>query len=120
MNNSFFEIEQANLSGQDAVPETVIERMKEREGQLLRILEAIAEVRDSKGWSTLTVEVFGSLVQSLERKLMGEAKEGSPDTQKLSRLAGQLEWAERYADLDKLEGVFRQELSNIRLKYGKS
>lgn len=85
-----------------------------REGQLVKIIEAIQSVEKTEAWSTLKTEVFDSVVNVLEREIKDEAKKESPDTLKLNRLAGQLKWAEKYADLSKLETVFRQELNGLR------
>lgn len=90
--------------------------LKEREAELIAILEAIRVIQGSNEWSTLKIKVFDSLTTNLEKDLGSEAKKESPDTNKLNRLAGQLKWAERYSDLTKLEQAFRTELTHIRLK----
>ncbi len=118
MNNSFLAIESVSLSVDE--PLDLTETLKEQEGKLLRIIEALQTVQDSKGWSTLKADVFDGLVESLNRAITSEARKENPDTLKLNRLAGQLKWAEQYADLGKLEQMFRQDLANIRRKYGKT
>lgn len=120
MNNSYFAIE-ANLQAGQAQNESFVpkEVLAEREGTLLTIIEAIQQVKKTKGWAVLGDMVFDSLAENLEKELQKEAKKQTPDTLVLNRLAGQLLWAEKYADLDKLETAYRNELTNLR-RYGKN
>lgn len=105
------------------VPEEKVDttpKFKEREQYLVRVIEALRGVRQSKDWSTLKTELFDGLVASLEKQLKNEARQETIDVSSLARIAGQLKWAERYADLEKLEQTFMVELKNIRLNlYGK-
>lgn len=115
MNNSKFAI--------DSIPQEVDRKplLREREQHLVNIIEALERVAKSRDWSSLKIEVFDSLVTTLERELREEAKKDSPDALKLNRLAGQLKWAEKYADLNKLAVAFRVELNGIKIMlHGKS
>ena len=96
--------------------------LKEREAQLTMLIEAIGVIRNSQEWSTLKRLVFDGKVASLQKALLTEARKESPNTLELARLSGELKWAERFADLTKLEAMWRAELTNIRqqLKYGSS
>ena len=117
MNNSRLAIENVSLS-EDSEDRKPI--LQEKEGEQITIINAIEEVRSSDSWSTLKVKIFDGLVETLNRGIQEEARKETPDTLKLNRLAGQLKWAEKYADLDKLAQVFRLELTNIRKQlYGK-
>ncbi len=109
MNNSFLSIEPEPI-------EDVSPRLREEEGRTLRIVEAIQQVNKSEAWRTLKEELFDSLVNVLERELKTEARKEEADVRKLSRISGNLEWAEKYADLSKLENRYMQQLTNIRLK----
>lgn len=123
MNNSYFSIEQANGQLANAYqgnePLVSEEFVAEREGALLTIIEAIQQVKQTKGWAVLGDMVFDSLAENLEKELQKEAKKQTPDLLVLTRLSGQILWAEKYADLDKLETAYRNELTNLR-RYGKS
>lgn len=119
MNNSNLGLETETLSEQE------VDRapwLRERESELVRVIEAILAIEDTKEWSTLKNYVFDGVVEKLERDLLSEAKKEDPDKQKLASLNGQFVWAKKYADLKGLADVFRKELTNIRnqLKsYGK-
>lgn len=91
-----------------------LERHIAEEARVVRIIEAIQGVQDSKEWSTLKTEVFDSLVNVLEKDLKTEAKKEDPDPKKLNRLSGELKWAEKYSDLTKLEISYRTQLQGIR------
>ena len=87
--------------------------LRERQATILRIIEAIQEIEKTKAWSTLKTEIFHGLDKLLDNELRAEAKKEQPDPSRLNRLAGQLHWAERYADLSKLEERYRTELKQI-------
>lgn len=119
MNNSKLVIDSIDLSVEEKPDTTEFLREKERKDS--RIIEALQEVQKTKGWSSLKEEIFDPLVATLERELAAEGKKEKPDTLKLNRIAGQLKWAEKYADLSKLESVFRVELTNVKkMLYGKN
>lgn len=111
-NNSKLAIDSMALSEDKPVDTKPL--LRQREGTLLKIIEAIQGLAKTIEWSTLKTELFDNLVNVLERDIKDEAKKESPDTMKLNRLAGQLKWAEKYSNLQKLESVFRQELTGIR------
>lgn len=112
MNNSKLAIESITLAEEKKVD--VAPQLRKREEQILKIIEALRGVTQTPEWSTLKAEIFDNLVNVIEKDLKDEAKKEDPNPNKLNRLAGQLKWAERYADLSKLETTYRVELSGIR------
>lgn len=110
MNNSSISIDRI-----EPEPEKeLLPRLRAEESRLTLIIEAIQEVQKSKAWSTLKTEVFESLVNVLEKDLKNEARKEDPSLLKLTRVAGELKWAEKYSDLSKLEQLYRVQLQNIR------
>lgn len=97
-------------------PEDLKPKLQAEEARLVRIIEALQGIAQTKEWSTLKTEVFDNLVNVLEKDLKYEAKKESPEPTKLNRLAGELKWAEKYSDLLKLENIYRVQLQNIRLR----
>jgi len=89
-------------------------QLREREAKLIRILTAVEVLKHSEAWSTLTTELFADLATSKRRDLLKEAKKPDPNTNMLNRISGELFWAERYSDLNKLENEFRFELQSIK------
>lgn len=109
MNNSQVSIELHPEPSQDLTP-----RYRAEEARLLRIVEAIQGIQQTKEWSSLKTEVFDNLVNVLEKELRTEAKKDEPSTLKLTRLSGELKWAERFSDLSKLENSYWAQLQNVR------
>lgn len=116
MNNSQVFVDLSSKSNEDNAP-----KLRSEEARLLRIVEALQVVNDSKEWSSLKTEVFDNLVNVLERDLRTEAEKPDPNPNKLNRIMGKLEWANRYSDLRKFENEKRSELQNVRLQlHGKT
>lgn len=114
-------LSQVNVKLEEEEPSDKVPQLRKEEARLLRIIEAVETIEASKEWGSLKTEVFDGLVTSLEKDLNYEAKKEIPDSLKLNRLAGRLEWASKYADLSKLGGTYRVQLQRIRLQlYGKT
>lgn len=112
MNNAYITSDQFSLEDNyDPTPS-----LRAEESRLVRLLEAIDDLQQSVSWSTLQELLFKTLPESLEKELKEEARKDAPDPQKLNRLAGQLEWAERYADLAKLRERYRMQLQAIKTR----
>ena len=105
---------QADLTNEPR--EDLSPKYRAEEARLLKIIEALQGVEQSKEWSTLKTEVFDTLVNSLEKDLRTEARKETPDPNKLNRLTGELIWAERYSDLGKLGNRYREQLQAVRIK----
>ncbi len=95
------------------------EQLEEREAKLVRIIGALEKVQESAEWSSLKQEIFDGKVENLRNLVLTEAKKEKPDTERLNRLTGQLEWAEKFSDLGKLAEQYRKELLMIRNRYGR-
>lgn len=107
----------------DSVPQEVDRKpwLHQREGELVKIIEAIGGVASSAEWSSLKTLVFQEVVEKLKKELFTEARKDTPDVLAMARINGQYTWAKKYADLDKLADSFRLELTNIRKQlYGKT
>lgn len=111
----------------DSVPLTLEGKPNNREflqgeeARVIRILKALDGVKNSQEWSSLKTDVFDELPKQLRKDLLLEARKDQPDTNKLNRLSGKLEWAEKFADLTRLENKYRVELQGIRMQlHGKS
>lgn len=101
------------------MPEDVAEKLRKEETRVINILEAIQSIKQTREWSSLKELLFDGLVQTLLKELRVEARRDDPDPKKLNRISGELKWAERYSNLDKLEESYRVELQRIRISYGK-
>lgn len=115
MNNSKIVLDANSLGLEEKA--TNIEALRERETQLVRIIEALEGISHSTEWSTLKTLIFDSLVDSLERQVKYESERKNLDDSEIYRLQGKLSWARKYASLSKLSDEYRLELSNIRKLY---
>jgi len=89
-------------------------KLRGMESRLVDIIESLKFIIDTKEWQTLKDEIFDGVLESLEKRLMVEAKKAEKDIGKMDSLNGQIVWAKKYSDLDKLVTVYRQELVNVR------
>lgn len=112
MNNSRIAIEYLGDEAEVDLKPT----LRAKEAELVRIIEALSTIAGSDEWRSLTELLFTGVVEKLERDLLSEAKKDIPNQLQLARLNGQLVWAKKYADLNKLADVFRGEITNIREK----
>lgn len=90
--------------------------IKERETTLVRLVETLRRVAASEDWSSLKKMLWDDVVETLERQQKSEAEKTPADPVKLAQITGQLVWARKYSDLDKLASVFMTELQGIRSK----
>ena len=88
--------------------------LAQRQGELVRIVEALRRVADSEDWDVLKELVFDGVLETLERQLKNEAQKAEVVTPELYRLQGQLVWARKYADLDKLAEFFKIQIEGIK------
>lgn len=111
MNNSSVRIPEESPFNEEVI--------QEREATLVRIITALEAVANSPEWSTLKTEIFDGLAESTKRVLLVEARGLNPDQNRLGRISGQLEWAERYANLSKLAAEYRAQLLMLKKNNGR-
>jgi len=114
MNNS-----KIALDNQDVLTEKTYDKkpiLRQKEGELVTIIEAIMRIESTNDWQILRNHIFDGLVEGLEGRLRGEAGKNELNQPEVYRLQGQLLLARKYADLKKLAEVFRSELSNVKFQ----
>lgn len=112
MNN--FKIALDSSSEDRKVDETP--RLREKEVEIIKIVEALATVSGSDEWQKLKNLVFDGVVETLERKIAQEASKKPLNESEIYSLNGQLVWAKKFSNLESLMEVYRTELTNIRNK----
>ena len=111
MNNS-----RVVLDNQSEEPSDRAGILNQQKGQLAKIVEAIRRVESSEDWQSLKELVFDSVIETLERQLKAEAQKPEVVTPELYRLQGQLVWARKYADLEKLAEFFVRQIEGIKVQ----
>ena len=102
------------MNNSQIIKEEVLTPTEEREAFLIRIIETIQSVADSREWKLLVKEIFADVTASLERRLVAETKKPKIDEAEIYRLQGQLGWARKYSNLMDLQQAFKVELLNIK------
>ncbi len=90
------------------------QKLRDRQADLILVIEAIDEVLKSKAWQTLKELVLDGLVSRVERLLLSESKGVEVNTANIYRLQGELNWAKRYGDLKSYAEMLKQELQGIK------
>ena len=108
MNNSIA-IEEEKVTMTEPIP-----WLRAREGELVKIIEAIGSLSNTREWSTLKSYVFDGVLESLQKRMATEASKMPLDEKEIYKLQGQIAWAKKYSDLESLANAFRLELTNVR------
>lgn len=102
MNNSF-------IPGEE--PEKDYTPLRERDSEMLRVLESLTAVENSNEWSTLRELAFDKRLESLEKSLILESKKDEVNLPEVYRLQGRISEARR---LTKLSETYKLERVNIK------
>ena len=94
--------------------------LRQREGELVKIIEAIGKIAETDEWNVLKTHIFAPLEETLEKRLVTEANKLEISDAELHRLQGQLIWAKKYADFKKLAEFFKLELVNVHKQLNKN
>ncbi len=112
MNNS-----KIALDNQEVFTEKTFDKkpiLRQREGELVKLIETIMRIESSEDWQILRNHIFDGLVESIEGRIRNESGKGELNQPEIYRLQGQLLLARKYADFKKLADVYRSELSNVK------
>ena len=91
--------------------------LRKQEQELLEVIEAIESIKSSNYWKVLEKKVWTPSLDTLQRQLNKEK-----EVNQIFQLQGQIKWAEKVADLDKMSKMMRntlQGLKNSLKNYGK-
>lgn len=91
-------------------------KLRERQGELTRLLEAISNLSSSREWNVIKELVFDESAASIERQMLSECLAQKIDTDKLYKLQGKLEIAKRHSDTDRLADTLKNQLQDIKNK----
>lgn len=93
-----------------------MDKLAERQAELIKIIEAISGLLKNEDWLLFEGMVCKGLTERLERQLLSEAKNPTPNLENMYRLQGQLTWANRYSDLKGYAHTLVKELEGIKQK----
>lgn len=87
---------------------------RERESELIKIIEALNRVAESPEWQLLNDKIFGGVVDSLKREREVQVEKQPLNGPLIHNLNGQIKWAKKYLDLSSFANIYKQELINVR------
>lgn len=91
-------------------------RLRQREGELVTLIEVMNRIEDNSDWLKLKSILLDSVCESIERKIRIESLKIPLDIPRIYQLQGELSWARKYSDLSKLVEDYRRELQHVRQK----
>lgn len=90
--------------------------LRERQTELINIIEAFDKLEQSKEWQTIKDLIFNKSLSAIERQIQNEALAPEIDTNKLYKLQGEWVWSKQYADTNRFISTLRKQLEDIKLK----
>jgi len=111
MNNSKLTMEQATLGNGSEVDRTP--ELEKHRASLTKIIEALNNVAQSRDWHVLKKELFDGLESAIERTLRQEVERKELNPTEIHRLQGQLIWARKYSNFEKLADFFKKQLQGV-------
>lgn len=114
MNNSFLAMESVSLEMEQPLDNTELFRNKETE--LIQIIEAIEKIAESREWAILKEKLFDGVVAGLLRQRDTEVEKKPLNGPLIYSINGQLAWAKKYSDFASLSNIYKVELQNVRTK----
>lgn len=105
-------MENISLELEEPVDNTVL--LREKETQLVKIIQALEEIEKNDTWQYLKETIFDGIVESLKKRRDLEVEKKPLNGPLIHSINGQLEWAKKYSNLTSLASIYRLELSNVR------
>lgn len=90
--------------------------MREKQAELVKVIEAFAKLENSEEWGTLKELVFNNTVTSIERQILNKALASQIDVNELYKLQGEWVWAKQYADVSRFTENLKKQIENIKNK----
>lgn len=110
MNNSMIPNEMLEMD--EPVDNTV--HFRQKEAELIKILEAINGLSANPDWLLLKEKIFDGVVDGLKKQRDIEVEKQPLNGPKIHSINGQLTWAKKYSNIADLAHIYKLELANIR------
>ena len=83
--------------------------LRQQEQELLEVIEAIESIKSSNYWKLLEKKLWIPSLVNLQRQINKEK-----DVNQIFQLQGQIKWAEKVTDLNKMSIMMRNTLQGLR------
>jgi len=104
------------LTVETKVSEEVKTQLREKQNELISIIEALTRLDTNPDWQTLKELVFDRALDSIERQIRNEALNQTIDTSKIYKLQGEWAWAKQNVDSDRFISTLKIQLEDIKQK----
>ncbi len=98
------------------INEDMAVKLREEQTRLIKLIEALAVLKESKEWNVLKELVFDKTITSIERQLLQTTLAPKIDTDKLYKLQGEWVWAKQYSDTDRFIDTLKKQLEALNKK----
>lgn len=98
------------------VTEEVKTQLREKQNELISIIEALTRLDTNPDWQTLKELVFDRALDSIERQIRNEALNQTIDTSKIYKLQGEWVWAKQNVDSNRFISTLKIQLEDIKNK----
>lgn len=90
--------------------------LREKEVELVKILEALDALSKNKDFKTLQELLFSKSQDAVERQIKNESLAQEINTDKLYKLQGEWVWVRQFMDIPSFVKTLRRELEAIKTK----
>lgn len=91
-------------------------RLREKQTELIKLLETLQGLEKTDEWQTLKELVFKPSLNAIQKQIISEALNPTIDTNKLYRLQGEWTWAKQHADTDRFASTLKKQIEDIKNK----
>lgn len=91
-------------------------KLRERQTELIAIIEALVELDRSKSWNVLKELIFDKSVTSIERQMLSESLALEIKVERIYKLQGEWAWAKQFGDTDRFVEMLKKQLEDINNK----
>ena len=100
----------------DELTEEIKTQLREKQNELISIIEALTRLDTNPDWQTLKELVFDRALDSIERQIRNEALNQTIDTSKIYKLQGEWAWAKQNVDSNRFISTLKTQLEDIKSK----
>lgn len=88
--------------------------LKDKQSELLKVLEALNGLEKNKDWQTLKELVYQKSLESVEAQMKSECLSTELNLPKLYRLQGEWSWAKQFTDIPAFAENVKKQLATIK------
>lgn len=96
--------------------EEVKVKLREKQTELVKILEALDGLSKIKEWKVLQELLFAPSLEAIERQVKNEALALEIDEKKLYKLQGEWVWARQFMNVSEFTKTLKHQLEGIKNK----